>query len=1006
MIALLLAAQVTVTGTVQYEDRDYTGSGFTGGTTARPIRAAEIEILRTSDGALLGSGVTDPGTGAFSIPGIPTGETVQARVYARRAGAGINAVVRNNASANAVYAALTPSITAPATSFGTVLFTIAGGAAPAFNIFDAAVKSFQYQATVDLDLPALPPLLAIYWQAGTSTGTFFSRPLNAIFLLGTSADPDEYDDDIVLHEIGHWVAYNFSKDDTLGGPHSVVDQLDPRTSWSEGWAHYWSAAVRRFFGAEYPSPNLQVDNFGGPSNSVFDLEGPSFPALAVMATNELAVAAALWDITDPANEAFDLLAGNEIETWQAIDDRIPAMSTITLEDFRAGLALEAPGIMAAVTGGEIAPGIMKDRRIRYYLDGSEANDGFASATPLSLGPLGLPLRTVFGTGDQDWYAVTLIPGTFLGETLNPGDGAVPRLELYAPDGVTLLASGSSPLQVSIGAGGTYFLRVTNASLVVENGYYDVRAQILLNVPPVIASLSASATGAPAPLRVTLTGSASDFENAYLEYQWDFEGDGRIDWASLRGPTVTRTYAKPGVYNATLRVIDGGAASASASVVISVLPSAAPTISFQPDLTAGAAPLPVTFSTAVSGVVPASYAYDFDGDGVPDTLALSGSPVPFSYRAPGAYAPRVTVTDTFHRAYEVFGPPVTASGAPPAASLAASGGNIPYAATFTAAYGAASRVEYDVDGDRRYDLDPAPAVSPVSWEIQRAGNFTAKVRVTDPSGVAGTATAPFTATAIGTRGWLVSPRAGDIVAGTSLTLTAEATPHGAAKKVQFQYRADSPPGAWTDIGGPIVSTGTLFAAPWDVSSLAAVPVDLRILIDDVTSSGDDANTVLPDSAAPTIAESGGTLDSSIPPSRARVFRNGAGVWVFSSSPLRLESVARPMANGSALGSAPVGGAWRITGGSRVRLPAPGDVSTLDVHLYDEAAGVWTRAIDSRAGHDDGWVEAEMIGPGIYALFALPAGSGGGGRFCGLAAARDPGPWIVVLALGILACCRRR
>ena len=212
MIALALAAWaqlVTVTGTLQYEDKDYTNSGFTGTTTPRPIRSADLEILRASDGTVLGAGLTDPATGTFSVGGITMGEIVQARVYARHSGNRMNAVVLNNTTANAVYTGLTPSIdTSLTSSFGTVLFTIAGGAAPAFNIFDCAVKSFQYQASVDVDLPALPPVLGIYWEAGSINRTYFSGLQNAVFLMGSSADPDEFDDDIIHNEIDHWVAHN------------------------------------------------------------------------------------------------------------------------------------------------------------------------------------------------------------------------------------------------------------------------------------------------------------------------------------------------------------------------------------------------------------------------------------------------------------------------------------------------------------------------------------------------------------------------------------------------------------------------------------------------------------------------------------------------------------------------------------------------------------------------------------------------------------------------------
>ncbi|HLF94885.1 MAG TPA: hypothetical protein VJB14_15570, partial [Planctomycetota bacterium] len=310
-------------------------------------------------------------------------------------------------------------------------------------------------------------------------------------------------------------------------------------------------------------------------------------------------------------------------------------------------------------------------------------------------------------------------------------------------------------------------------------------------------------------------------------------------------------------------------------------------------------------------------------------------------------------------------------------------------------------EVDLDGDGRYDLDLAPLVSPVAAEVQRAGTFTVKARVTDSSGVSGTAVAPMTATAIGTRGWLVSPRAGELVWGTSVTLTAESTPAGAPKSVQFQYRRDSPTGPWIDVGGPIVSTSTLFSTAWDVSALPAFAVDLRVLVDGSVSSGDDANTVLPSAVSPTLSESGSVLQAAGP----RVVRNGAGVWAFTAVPLRIESAARPFGSGSALGLVPVGGAYRITGGTRVRLPFAGDGSALDVHAYDEAARVWIRLV-SRVSHDDGWVEADAIAPAIYALYATPAGDAGGGRFCSAQAARAPGPWIVVFALGLLACCRRR
>jgi hypothetical protein len=493
MSALLVAVQVVVSGTVTYEDRDYTPSGFTGLVTPRPIRRAEVDIIDGA-GALLGSGLTDD-TGTFSIGGIPVSTTIRARVYARRSDGQINVAVLNNPTLNAVYAGITPSIDSgpgPASAFGVVLFTIAGGAAPAFNIFDCAVKSFEVQAGVDSDLPGTPPPLRLFWQAGSANGTYYSSGQNAVFLLGLTSDPDEFDDDIILHEIGHWVLDVFSRDDTLGGPHSITDQLDPRTSWSEGWAHYWSSIVRRQFPGEYIAPHTQVDNFGT-GFSVFNLETPSFATQTTMATNELAVAAILWDITDATNEpGFDQLTGNELEVWLAVDEQMPGLFYLTLEDFREGLEAVAAPLMPFVTGSEADLRIMNAREVRYYPDGSEPNGALDPATILPPGSPGLLRRTIFVSGDEDWYSVDIAPGLVLvAETLNLGDGGNTFLEVYAPDRTTLLASNdnrgpgdlSSRVQTLVTAPGPYYLKVRRSGDVIENGYYDIEANGMVYVPP-------------------------------------------------------------------------------------------------------------------------------------------------------------------------------------------------------------------------------------------------------------------------------------------------------------------------------------------------------------------------------------------------------------------------------------------------------------------------------------------------------------------------------------------
>jgi PKD repeat protein len=1013
-----LLALVQVSGTVTYEDRTYDATGFTG-IIARPVRQAEVDVERVSDGTVLGSGTSDE-TGAFSIP-VAAGETVRARVYARRASGPFNIAVRNNAGSNALYTAVTGSIltTGGSDSLPPLALT-AAGAAPAFNLFDCAVRSFQVQATLDADFALAPiPPLTLYWEAGSSNGTFFSRTLNAVFLLGTSADPDPYDDDVVLHEIGHWVAFNYSKDDTLGGPHTVIDQLDPRTAWSEGWAHFWSSLVRRAFPAEYPAPQLHVDTFGAGASS-FDVEGPSFPAQAVMATNELAVAAALWDIVDAGAEPFDALSGNETALWQAVDQRISAGTAhVTLEDFRAGLALEAPGIMAAVTGDSVSPGIFKARSIRYYPDASEPNGSAGAAGPLPLGAPGLTQHTFFPGADEDWYAVALVPGVASVQTLNLGDGGDTRLELYDTDGLTLLAANddrsagdpSSLLQRPIALAGTYYVRVVRTGVVVEHGYYDLLAQLLPNVPPSITSLTASALSGAAPLRVVFGAVVVEPEADYLEFAWDFDGDGRFDFSSLRGPEAAATYAEAGTFLARLRVTDFAGATATAALAITVTTRPA-SVALSQSVVGRTA----TFAAATDGIVPAAWAWDFESDGVVDRVSLSSASATHTYPLAGTWTARLVVHDASGRAYAAVSTPIPVATAPPAVGpFSATSGAIAYPCLLDATHGAAVRVEFDADGDGRFDLDLAAGAGSTGGtvDVRRAGAKTAFVRVTDASGVAAEAADAYTATAGGPRAWLVDPQAGDRLGGASVTLTAEASPAGRTKSLRFQYRTDSPAGPWTDIG-EVVTEGAVASVAWNLAGLPAfTPLDLRVLVDGSMSSGDDAVTVVINPFVPTVLEAGGARERLIRLGRTTTAAHPAGVWAFvpcgamlapADRMLRIEPVPAPPPNGSALGRRLSGTAWRVSIDAAFDRPfllrLPGASPDFEVHRFDEASGVWHRLFFPRVGLADGWTEAEAVAPGIYALFA-PAGSGGDS--C-LASAPVPSPWF--LLLGLLAWPRRR
>jgi chitodextrinase len=142
------------------------------------------------------------------------------------------------------------------------------------------------------------------------------------------------------------------------------------------------------------------------------------------------------------------------------------------------------------------------------------------------------------------------------------------------------------------------------------------------------------------LEVLLTAQGSDPDGDVLTYRWDF-GDGS---APASGRTARHTYARNGVYEATVTATDRSGATGTDTVEITVgNPGGGqpPTVQVAADRTTGAAPLRVNFSAAGS---------DPDGDAIMYTWAFGdggtagGQRPTHTYTAPGTYTATVTVTD--------------------------------------------------------------------------------------------------------------------------------------------------------------------------------------------------------------------------------------------------------------------------------------------------------------------------------------------------------------------------
>ncbi len=320
---------VTISGKVQYEfvppNGNCNGLNYAA-TETRPIRQATVELVDDVTGAVLDTMPSnDIGDYAFTVAA-NTMVFVRVRAELKRIGTSRSwdVEVRDNTSNTGspleqrpLYVldgaafdsgtlAVTRNLTAT-TGWGGAGYSGVRAAAP-FSILDTIYSVMKVVLTADAqaDFPALDA----YWSvnntsaapagldvdAGQIGTTFYSA--NALFLLGMeNDDTEEFDDHIVVHEWGHYFEDNFSRSDSVGGPHTLGQSLDARLAFSEGWA---SALSGIGLGDPiYCDSNgfRQAGGFG------FDIENDGFGFDGWF--NEVSIINLIYDLWDTDNDGLD-----------------------------------------------------------------------------------------------------------------------------------------------------------------------------------------------------------------------------------------------------------------------------------------------------------------------------------------------------------------------------------------------------------------------------------------------------------------------------------------------------------------------------------------------------------------------------------------------------------------------------------------------------------------------------------------------------------------------------
>lgn len=452
---------VTITGTLRYEDRAYDEDGFFG-TTLKPIRKAAIEVVREADGEVLTAGATEA-NGNYSLTFTNKEEAgVYVRVLAQTADNTV--IVKNNSGLLYAITSLVIDDTA-AGSFDldlTARVTAGGGV---FNILDVFLEGAEFVTTFAGVSP--PPVTAL-WASGSCDGTYFDPADDTIHILGgCDNDTDEYDDSVLLHEYGHFIARYYSQDHSPGGSHYLSDRTqDIRLSWSEGWGNFFASAVR--------GDPLYVDTEGNVANIAFELEGltspmvPDLPSWAVYTTSELSVAAVLWDIFDDSpNEIFtnvvgtDSLSAGMAPIWDVAAAYLcPACSitTVSFEDFWDGWFARGHGLQAEMET------ISLDRLMALRIVGFEPDEDPPSGSVVSVNGEPTPTNTLYPAQDLDhflFFASDTVPHTV--ETRSLTNGADTFIEVLDTDAISVLGSNDNAngATYSSSCGVNFFTQLSN-----------------------------------------------------------------------------------------------------------------------------------------------------------------------------------------------------------------------------------------------------------------------------------------------------------------------------------------------------------------------------------------------------------------------------------------------------------------------------------------------------------------------------------------------------------------
>jgi hypothetical protein len=296
-----------------------------------PARGVEVEVVDGA-GAVLDSDVTDA-AGAYSLT-VTSDTDVRVRVRSvmtQTTGATWDIRAVDNTNGNAIYVlagALATSGAADsvrnlnaASGWGGASYTTTRAAAP-FAILDSAYEAITDIEAVDASVvfPAMQFMWSINNKAasgqvtdgdiGTSSFTTIGGVPTVLVLGDANSDTDEYDSHVVVHEFGHYFESELSRADSMGGPHSLSNRLDPRIALGEGFGNALSGIIL--------DDPFYRDSSGASQASGFSINVEDNTNTNAGWFNEGSVQSILYDIYDSTDDGADVISAGFAPIYNAL----------------------------------------------------------------------------------------------------------------------------------------------------------------------------------------------------------------------------------------------------------------------------------------------------------------------------------------------------------------------------------------------------------------------------------------------------------------------------------------------------------------------------------------------------------------------------------------------------------------------------------------------------------------------------------------------------------------